>query len=233
MSGPGDRGPLDFGDEPRPGAPPGGPRPEPPAEPPPPARPPGASRYGWFIGVAGFLLVVLVTINSVTTGGVDPGGPDEGGRLAPFAVPLADSSLDGDANLATEEGQDELGARPACEVRGPEVLNICEQWERGPVVLALFPTDAGRCRSVLGQLDRMRKRFPKVRFAAVGSRGDRDELRGWGFPVGWDKDGAVAARYGLVGCPQVTFANKGGKVVDTTRREIDDVAFAGKVRELR
>ena len=226
-----ERGPLDFdaGEEP--------PRrelerPEPPRDPPPPAKPPGASRYGWFVGVAGFLLLVLVTLNSITTGGGNPGGIETGGQLEPFAVPLADSSLEGDANVATEEGQDELGPRPACEVRGPEILNICEQWERGPVVLAIFPSDAGRCRGVLRQLERVKPRFPGVRFAAVGSRGDRASLRGpWTFPVGYDRDGAVAARYGLVGCPQVTFAKKGGKVVDTIRRSIGDGAFEAKVRE--
>ncbi|HEX8123628.1 MAG TPA: hypothetical protein VF549_20425 [Solirubrobacteraceae bacterium] len=228
MSG---RGPLDFGDEPRADADAGPDEPPPPA--PPPARPQGASRYGWFLGVAGFLLIVVVTLNAVLTDSDIPSGGPDSGKLAPFAVPLADSSLEGDANLATEEGQDQLGPRPACEVREPDVLNICEQWEQGPVVLALFPTNADRCRAVLGQLERMRSRFPRVRFVAVGSRGDRADLRGWSFPVGWDRDGAVAARYGLVGCPQVTFAHKGGKVVETVRREIADDAFAGKVRALR
>lgn len=227
MSG---RGPLDFGDEPR--ERPGDAEPAPP--PPPPARPSGASRYGWFLGVVAFLLLVLVTINSITSGGVEGGGPSGGNRLPPFAVPLADSSLEGDANLATKQDQDQLGPRPACEVRGPDILNVCEEWEQGPVVLALFPADADRCRSVLEQLRRMKPRFPGIRFAAVGSRGERRSLRGnWGFPVGWDRDGAVAARYGLVGCPQVTFAKKGGVVVDTARRELTDAEFEAEVRALR
>jgi hypothetical protein len=225
------RGPLDFGDEPRDE---GRLEPDdPPPPPPPPARPAGASRYGWFLGVAGFLLIVVVTLNAVLTDSDIPSGGPDSGELAPFAVPLADSSLDGDANLATKEGQDQLGPRPACEVREPDVLNICQQWEQGPVVLALFPTNADRCRSVLEQLERLRPKFPRVRFVAVGSRGDRADLRGWSFPVGWDRDGAVAARYGLVGCPQVTLANKGGKVVETVRREIDDAALEAKVRALK
>jgi hypothetical protein len=214
-------GPLDFrdaDDEPRPDA-------EPPREPPPPKPPPGASRYGWFVGVVGFLLLALVTLNSITTGGVDSGGPDEGDKLVPFAVPLADapSRPDEDANVDPDR---------ACDVRGRGILNICEQWERGPVVLALFPTDAGRCRAVLDQLERIRPRFPQVRFVAVGSTGDRERLKGREpLLVGWDKDRAVASIYGLVGCPQVTFAKKGGRVVDTVRRSIGDGAFAGKIRE--
>ena len=51
--------------------------------------------------------------------------------------------------------------------------------------------------------------------------------------AGWDKDRAVASVYGLVGCPQVTFAKQGGAVVDTVRREIDDRAFAAQVRAIR
>jgi hypothetical protein len=224
-------GPLDFGDE-------GGradvrpeprrePRPEPPAEPPPPARPPGASRYGWFIGVAAFLLLAVVTINSITTGGGQPGGPAGGDRLVAFAVPLADapSRPDEDANVDRER---------ACRVRGPGILNMCEQWERGPVVLALFPTNADRCRAVMDQLERMRARFPEVAFVAVGSAGDRDQLKGRSpLLVGWDRDRAVASVYGLVGCPQVSFATKGGKVIDTVRREIGDAEFARKVEALR
>lgn len=230
-------GPLDFGDDPpgREELPPSrrGDRDEPPAPPPPPAPPSGTSRYGWFLGVVGVLLVAVVTINSISTDSDVPSGGPDTGKLSPFAVPLADSSLDGDANLATEKGQDQLGARPACEVRGPEILNICQEWEQGPVVLALFPTDAGRCRGVLEQMERLVPRFPRVRFVAVGSEGDRDELRGgWSFPVGWDRDRAVAARYGLVGCPQVTFAERGGKVVETSRRELTDAVFAEKVKAL-
>lgn len=218
------RGPLDFDDDPREHGVGGG---EPPREPPPPARPSGASRYTWFIGVAGFLLLVLVTVNSITTGGVESGGPDTGDRLVPFAVPLADAPPrpDEDANVDPES---------ACRVRGPGILNICEQWEKGPVVLAMFPTNAERCRSVLAQMEALRPRFPDVAFVAIGSAGDRDRLKGRDpLLVGWDKDRAVASIYGLVGCPQVTFAKKGGAVVDTVRREIDDREFARQVRAIR
>ena len=235
--GPADeRGPLDFDDaaapaeRPAPGegraAAEGLPPAEPPAAPPPPARPPGASRYGWFIGVVVFLLLVLVTVNSITTGGVESGGPDSGDKLVPFATPLADAP--------PREAEDaQVDPDKACGVRGRGILNICEQYERGPVVLALFPTDAERCSRVMDQLARMRPRFPEVSFVAIGSAGDRDKLKGRApLLVGWDKDRAVASIYGLVGCPQVTFARKGGRVVDTVRSELSDGAFAGKVREL-
>ena len=194
----------------------------------------GRPRYGWVVGLAAFLLLVVVTLNSITTEGVESGGPRAGERLPPFAVPLADSGVEKDANLATKPGQGQLGDRPACEVRGPEVLNVCEQWELGPVVLAIFPTAAGRCRAVLDQMARMKGRFPRVRFVAVGSRGDRDDLRGnWGFPVGWDRDARLLALYGAVDCPQVTFANRGGEVVGSVPRGLSDAELARRVGALR
>ena len=181
-------------------------------------------RYTWFLGVVAFLLLSLVTINSINSEGVRGGGPEEGDKLHPFAVPLADAPPRPD-----EDAQ--IDRKKVCGVRGSGILNICELQERGPVVLALFPTDGERCRGVLRQLQRVAPRFSGVQFAAVGSAGDRDDLAGsWSFPVGWDKDRAVASIYGLVGCPQITFAQRGGKVIETTRRPLSDGEFAGLVR---
>ena len=61
---------------------------------------------------------------------------------------------------------------PACEVRGPQILNICQLYERGPVVLALF-VDAGSCADVLGDMQALAPSFPEVRFAAVAIKGGR------------------------------------------------------------
>jgi hypothetical protein len=216
-------GPLDFdaGEDPRS-------RPPAPAEPPPPARPPGASRYTWFLGVVGFLLLVVVTINAIGTEGVETGGPATDDRLIPFAVPLADAPPreDEDANV---------DATRVCEVRGAGVLNLCVLARRGPVALALFPTEAERCRAVLGQFARVAPRAGGVQLVAVGSRGDRDLLRragGADVLVGWDRDGAVASIYGLVGCPQVTLARRGGIVVETLRESIDQRQLAARILRL-
>ena len=218
------RGPLDFDDDPRERGVGGG---EPPEKPPPPARPPGAGRYTWFIGVAGFLLLVLVTVNSITTGGVEGGGPDRGDKLLPFAVPLADAP-------PIEREDANIDPDSACRARGEGILNMCEQWEKGPVVFALFPTRAGRCSEVMDQMARLRPRFPGVAFVAVGSEGDREDLQGRApLLVGWDKDKALASVYGLVGCPQVTFARRGGEVTDVVYQPIDDREFARQVREIQ
>jgi hypothetical protein len=201
-------------------------------------RPPGMSRYTWFLGVVGVLLIAVVTLNSIRSGGGGSSGLVAGDRLPPFATPLAVSELDGDANVARKPGQGEAGVRPACDVRGPEILNACQLWERGPVVLAFFATRGGRCIEQLDAIERVRGRFPGVQFAAVAIRGDRDEIRRlvrghrWGFPVGIDRDGALANVYHVAVCPQVTFARRGGKVVDTTFGQLSDDELAAQAGRL-
>jgi len=226
----GDRGPLGFGEDPEPRENAPAPAEEPARrtpQVPEPARPVGASRYTWFVGVVAFLLIAVAVLNSIGSQGVSPGGPDQGDRLAPFAVPLANARPRADDDANVEQGR-------ACRVRGRGILNICQLAERGPVVLALVPTEGGRCRAVLDQFARVAPRVDGVTFAAVGSRGDRKILRGrsYPFPVGWDRDGAVASVYGLVGCPQITFARRGGAVVRTTRRELTDSELERFARDL-
>jgi hypothetical protein len=221
------RGPLDFGEGDGGAREPGRLEREPaPPEPPPPARPPGASRYTWFLGVVGVLLIALVTVNTLGNEGVSSGGPNAGDELVPFAVPLAAAPprQDEDANVDREQ---------VCEVRGAGVLNLCTLTRRGPVALAIFPTSAEQCRGVVAQFDRVARRAAGVQLVAVGSRGDRTVLGGGHpFPVGWDKDGAVASLYGLVGCPQITFAERGGRVVESTRTELTDRELVTRLRRL-
>jgi hypothetical protein len=97
------------------------------------------------------------------------------------------------------------------------VLNICQLYEQGPVVLALF-VESGSCPDVLSEMQQLSTEFPQVRFAAVAIKGDRGAVRdiihkrGLSFPVGLDEDGALAALYKVASCPQVSFAKRGGVV---------------------
>ena len=106
---------------------------------------------------------------------------------------------------------------PACQERGREILNICELYERGPVVLALF-IYAGSCEAVLAEMQAIAPSFPGVQFAGVAIKGDRRALRslvrkhGLAFPVGLDEEGILARSYKLASCPQVTFVLPGGAV---------------------
>src|SRR3954447_15794030 len=173
---------------------------------PPVAEPP---RYGRYVVLLALVIIVAITVNTVSTKPNGARGVTAGERVPPFAVPLATGSLKGDANVST------AGAHPACGVRGAEILNICQLYEKGPVVLALF-VDGSGCADVLGDLQALAASHPKVQIAAVAIRGDRGSLRelvsskGIQFPVGLDDQGDLAALYKLATCPQVTFIGRGG-----------------------
>lgn len=174
-------------------------------------------RYGLYAGLFLLLIIGLLILNSLLAKPAGTTGIPPGQRLPPFAVPLALSSLVGDANIATRADQGSAGNVPACSVRGARVLNICELYERGPVVLALF-VDLGSCPRVLSELQSLVPVFPGVRFAAVSIKGDRGSLRrlarsrGPAVPLGVDEDGALATLYKVLTCPQLTFAYPGGIV---------------------
>ena len=201
-------------------------------------RPPGTTRYLWFVGVALFLLIAYATVNTLTTEHASSTGVPPDHPLPPFAVPLALSNLQGDANVATADNQPNAGPRPACEVRGPRILNVCQLAERGPVALAFLATRGAQCEAALDRLQAVRSSFPGVQFAAVAIRGDRADLRaairghGWRFPVGYDSDGVVANLYGVAVCPQITLAYTGGIVRTNLIGEISTARLRAELRRL-
>ena len=166
-------------------------------------------RPGTIVGVLALAVIAYIFYNSLTTEGPGSRGVEGGSELPAFAAPLALSDLEGDADMS-------------CDERGEDVLNVCDLADRGPLVLAFFAEPIARCVEQIDVLDRLRARFPDVQFAAVATLGDRDELRarvrerGWDLPVGYDHDGAVANAYAVAVCPQITFARRGGEVVETT-----------------
>jgi hypothetical protein len=227
---PGPFGVRDRGDgEPPPQAP----------RPPDPQPPPRRSTVTWIVGVAVVLAFAYITLNTLRTDAPGSRGLDPGDPLPPFAAPLALSRLDGDANLATEPGQGGQGDRPACEVRGPDILNACQLAERGPVAIAFVATRSKDCDRQVDVLDRARAEYPDISFAAVAIRGDRDDLRrtirrrGWRLPVAWDRDGGVANAYAVAICPTVTFAYKGGRVEGTSLALIEGAALRERLEKLR
>jgi hypothetical protein len=230
MSGPGPFGVRERGDEP----PARGDAPGPPPAKPPPRR----STVSWIVGVAVVFAIAYITLNTLRTDAPGSRGLDPGDRLPPFAAPLALSKLDGDANLATKPDQGGQGKRPACQVRGADILNSCELAERGPVVLAFVATRSQACDRQIDVLDRIRADHPGISFAAVAIRGDRGDLqdvirrRGWKLPVGWDRDGGVANAFAVAVCPTVTFAYKGGRVEGTSLSLIDGAALRARLDKL-
>lgn len=184
-----------------------------------PAEPssPSSPRYGRYVAVVGLVLIALITLNTVLTHPRGASGITPGERVPPFATPLALGNLEGDANVATRAGEGSAGKRPACSVRGAPILNVCQLYEHGPLVLALF-VNADSCPAILDDMQRLAPSFPGVSFAAVAIRGERGALRRLiaahrlTFPVGIDRDGILTELYKVSNCPQVTFAYPGGVV---------------------
>lgn len=202
-------------------------------------RPAGASRYGWFVGAVGVLVVAAVTVSSLGSDGPSlPGGIAKGAAAPPFAAPLASSRLEGDVNVAVRAGAGDAGAVPACSILRPDVLNLCALYGRGPVVLAFFAPGGEECVTQIDALDDAATRHRAVRFAAVSIRGSREGLRrtvrdrGWRLPVGYDRDGILATLYGVAACPQITFVRRGGTVQDTSLGPLGAAELEARVRRL-
>jgi hypothetical protein len=178
-------------------------------------RPP---RYGLYVGLLATLIIALVAINTVLSKPNIARGIAPGKRVPPFALPLATGTVNGDADVATHADAGSAGRTPACAERGAGILNVCELYERGPVVLALF-VDAGSCPAVLSDMQALARQFPGVAFAGVAIKGERGPLRKLiagralsSVQVGFDRDGVLADLYKLLSCPQVSFVLPGGVV---------------------
>ena len=204
-------------------------------------------RYGRYVALLAIVILVLITINTVLTKPNGARGIAPGQTIPPFAVPLALGSLKGDADIATVADQGAAGRVPACDERGPQILNICQLYERRPVVLALF-VNGGSCTSVLSDMQALAPAFPGVSFAAVAVKGERRSLlalmreRGLSkLQVGFDSDGALPGLYKMASCPQVTFVLPGGVVQSpallstpsraTLRARVSELVAAAKARD--
>ncbi|MGZ6694363.1 MAG: TlpA family protein disulfide reductase [Solirubrobacteraceae bacterium] len=169
------------------------------------------------------LLIAFVSLNTLRTHGVGSAGLQAGARLPPFAAPLAAGPVpDGDVNVARRAGQGQAGRRPACQVRGPGILNSCDLVRRDPAVIAFLATRGAQCTAEIDTLARAVRRHRGLRLAAVSIKGGRKELRGlvrshdWRFPVAWDRDGILANLFGVAVCPAVTYVLPGGVVQGTS-----------------
>lgn len=211
-------------------------RPAPEAPPPAPPRP--SSAYSWVIGVAFLIVVVVAGTNALRNEGEALRGLAAGERLPAFAAPSATGELEGDVNLAQKASDpDALGAKPACEVRGEGIVNLCELRKR-PLVLTFIFKRAADCEPQLDRVERVRAELPGVNFAGVVSGESREEVerlvrdRGWGFPVAVDRDGQLANVYRIGGCPTTTFAYRGGRVRETRIANLGEAALRAAARRL-
>ena len=194
------------------------------------------ARPGVLIAVFVVALLGWVTLNSLATETAGSEGLQAGDPLPPFAMPLTTSTCRGrcDANVATEADQGAAGSRPACSVRGKDVLNSCELAEGGPFVLAFVFEPVARCRQQLPALERVAARHRDVKFRIIAVRATAEKARSLraNLPVGYDNDGAVANEYAVVVCPTITYVRSGGRVAGSTVGPRDEAQIEQWVRRI-
>lgn len=207
-----------------------------------------ANRYSLIVGLIFLILIGLATLHSLNGGGEDTLGLDKQPTRWPlpeFAVPVAAGNLEGDANIY----QDDCGSStlpcsedpprvPACQITTPGAIRVCDLFNRPLVLSFWFGTESGceRQQSVVSAVAaRYRGRVNFLSLDVRDSRGSVRELvreRGWEMPVGFDRDGAVAALYRVGGCPTFAYAYPGGTLEGASIGELGVGGLSHHVEEL-
>jgi thiol-disulfide isomerase/thioredoxin len=212
-----------------------------------PAPRPG-SRYSLFVGLAFLAIVLLAFINLVTTRNTGTLGLEDETKNLPlpeFAVPVAASDLEGDANIAQDDCETsqlpcpaDARRAPACRVRGADVIRVCDLFDR-PLVISFWFTRGGDCESQQDVVNEVYRRYRgRVNFLSLDVRDSRDTVRdlvrerGWQMPVGYDHDGAVSNLYRVGGCPTFVYAYPGGILEDATIGQLSVPQLEANVRQL-
>ncbi|HEY7457091.1 MAG TPA: TlpA disulfide reductase family protein [Solirubrobacterales bacterium] len=205
-------------------------------------------RYSLIVGLVFVAIVVVALVGGVPGGGQGTLGLDEQPArwaLPEFAVPDAAGPLEGDANVAQDDcSQAALpcpdGARrtPACRVRTPGAIRVCDLFDR-PAVISFWFSKGGGCVDQQDVVSRANERYRgRVRFLSLDIRDDRDTVRdlirrrGWTMPVGYDRDGAVASLYRVGGCPTFAYVYPGGTLESASIGDLDAGDLGERVERL-
>jgi len=202
-------------------------------------------RYSVLVGLLFLAVIVVATFNTLDGGGdgqtlgldeLPPRWP-----LPEFAVPVAASQLDGDANVAQDDCEtsaipcpEDAQRTPACQVDLEDAIRVCDLFDRPLVISFWFTKGGGDCVEQQDVVDEVFRRYRgQVHFLSLDIRDDRDTLRDlirerdWTMPVGYDRDGAVASLYGVGGCPTFAYVFPGGtlqsaSIGDLTAGQLSD-----------
>ncbi|HET8567258.1 MAG TPA: hypothetical protein VFL77_12400 [Solirubrobacterales bacterium] len=184
-------------------------------------------RYSIAVGVIFAAIVIVAFLNGIGGNGGGTLGLDDQPRhwpLPEFAVPVAAGELEGDANVAQDDCESSRlpcpdGDRrtPACRVADAGAIRACDLFELPSVISFWFDKGGSSCVTQQDAVERAFERYRgRVSFLSLDVRDDRDTVRdlvrqhGWRMPVGYDRDGAVAALYRVGGCPTIAYAFPGG-----------------------
>jgi hypothetical protein len=182
-------------------------------------------RYSIVVGLLFAAIIAVALINGVGSDSGTLGLDRQPSRwpLPEFAVPAATAELEGDANVAQDDCSvarlpcpADARRTPACRIRTPGAIRVCDLFDR-PSVISFWFSRGGDCVDQQDVVDRVYPRYRgRVDFLSLNIRDDRNTVRDlvrqrhWSMPVGYDRDGAVASLYRVGGCPTFAYVYPGG-----------------------
>ncbi len=204
-------------------------------------------RYSIGVGLIFLALIVIAGIHTLNgNGGEDTLGLDKqptNWPLPEFAVPAASGHLEGDANIYQDDcGSSSLPCTdkrvPACKITTPGAIRVCDLFDR-PLVISFWFGKENRCERQQGVVSEVAARYRgRVNFLSLDVLDSRESVgelvreQGWSMPVGFDRDGAVAALYRIGLCPTFAYAYPGGTLQSAGIGELTVRGLSHHVDEL-
>jgi hypothetical protein len=206
-------------------------------------------RYSIAVGLIFLALIAVATIHTLTgKGGEDTLGLDKQPARWPlpeFAVPAASGHLEGDANVYQDDCgsaglpcSEHLPRVPACQITTPGAIRVCDLFDR-PLVISFWFGTENRCERQQGVVSTVAERYGgRVNFLSLDVLDSRESVgelvreQGWKMPVGFDRDGAVAALYRIALCPTFAYAYPGGTLQSASIGELGVGGLSQHVDEL-
>jgi hypothetical protein len=206
-------------------------------------------RYSIAVGLIFLALIAVATLHTLSGGGgEDTLGLDKQPARWPlpeFAVPAASSNLEGDANIYQDDcGSSSLPCSehpprvPACQITTAGAIRVCDLFDR-PLVISFWFGKESRCERQQGVVSTVAARYRgRVNFLSLDVLDSRESVgelvreQGWTMPVGFDRDGAVAALYRIGLCPTFAYAYPGGTLQSASIGELGVGGLSQNVLEL-
>ncbi len=206
-------------------------------------------RYSLVVGLIFAAVIVIATINTLEHKDEGTLGLDKLASRWPlpeFAVPRANGSLEGDANVAQDDCETSQTPCPqsarresACRISTPGAIRVCELFGRPLVISFWFSRGGNDCTDQQSVVDQVYRRYRgRVNFLSLDIRDDRSTVReliernGWKMPVGYDRDGAVAGLYRVGLCPTFAYVYPGGTLQEASIGELSAQQLEARIGNL-
>jgi AhpC/TSA family len=206
-------------------------------------------RYSLVVGLIFAAVIVIATINTIEHKDEGTLGLDKLASRWPlpeFAVPRANGSLEGDANVAQDDCEtaqtpcpQSARREPACRISTPGAIRVCDLFNRPLVISFWFSRGGNNCTDQQSVVDQVYRRYRgRVNFLSLDIRDDRSTVReliernGWKLPVGYDRDGAVAGLYRVGLCPTFAYVYPGGTLQEASIGELTAAQLETRINNL-